>query len=89
MIPLRNDQPRYSPPYLNNFLIGLNLLIYLFESTLDPDGMKHLLFQFGVIPAHVTAVLAGSGRYQASAALVPFLTSMFLHGTWMHVIGNM
>jgi membrane associated rhomboid family serine protease len=89
MIPLRDDQPRYSPPYLNNFLIGLNLLIYLFESALDPDSLKALFFQFGVIPSHVTALVAGSGRFHASAVLLPFLTSMFLHGSWMHVIGNM
>jgi membrane associated rhomboid family serine protease len=89
MIPLRDDQPRYSPPYLNNFLIGLNLLIYLFESALDPDSLKALFFQFGVVPSHVAAFLAGNARYHASAVLVPFLTSMFLHGSWMHVIGNM
>lgn len=89
MIPLRDDQPRFSAPYLNNFLIGLNLLIYLFESALAPDSLKALIFQFGVIPSHVTSLLAGTGRYHASAVLVPFFTSMFLHGSWPHVIGNM
>jgi membrane associated rhomboid family serine protease len=89
MIPIRDDQPRFSAPYLNNFLIGVNLLIFLFESMLDPESLKTLIFQFGVIPSHVTALLAGSGRYQPAAVLVPFFTSMFLHGSWMHVIGNM
>ena len=89
MIPIRDDQPRFSAPYLNNFLIGLNLLIFLFESALDPESLKALIYQFGVIPSHVTALLAGTSRYQPAAVLVPFLTSMFLHGSWMHVIGNM
>ena len=89
MIPVRDDQPRFSTPYLNNLLIGLNLLIFLFESALDPESLKTLVFQFGVIPSHVTALVAGTGRYQPAAVLVPFLTSMFLHGSWMHVIGNM
>ena len=89
MIPIRDDQPRFSAPYLNNFLIGLNLLIFLFESSLDPGSLKALIFQFGVTPSHVTSLLAGSSRYQPAAALVPFFTSMFLHGSWMHVIGNM
>jgi membrane associated rhomboid family serine protease len=89
MIPIRDDQPRFSAPYLNNFLIGLNLLIFLFESALDPDSLKAMIFQFGVIPSHVAALLAGSSRYQPAAVLVPFFTSMFLHGSWMHVIGNM
>jgi len=89
MIPIRDDQPRFSAPYLNNFLIGLNLLIFLFESALDPESLKAMIYQFGVIPSHVTALLAGTSRYHPAAVLVPFLTSMFLHGSWMHVIGNM
>jgi membrane associated rhomboid family serine protease len=89
MIPIRDEQPRFSTPYLNNFLIGLNLLIFLFESVLDPASQKALIFQFGVIPSHVTALLAGRGGYEPAAVLLPFFTSMFLHGSWMHVIGNM
>jgi membrane associated rhomboid family serine protease len=89
MIPIRDDQSRLSAPYLNNFLIGLNLLIFLLESVLDPESLKVLIFQFGVIPSHVTALVAGTGRYPPAAVVVPFFTSMFLHGSWMHVIGNM
>ena len=89
MVPIRDDQPRFSTPYLNNFLIGINLVIFLFESTLDPESLKALAFQFGVIPSHVTSLIAGTGRYQPVAVLVPFFTSMFLHGSWPHVIGNM
>jgi membrane associated rhomboid family serine protease len=89
MIPIRDEQPRFSTPYLNNFLIGLNLLIFLFESVLDPVSLKTMLFQFGVIPSHVTALLAGRGGYEPATVLLPFFTSMFLHGSWMHVIGNM
>ena len=40
MIPIRDDQPRYSTPYINSFLIGLNLLIFLFEASLDPASLK-------------------------------------------------
>jgi len=89
MLPIRDDQPRYSTPWVTRFLIGLNLLIFLFEATLDGRSLNSLIFQFGVIPSHVAAVLAGTARYPAAVALVPFLTSLFLHGSWMHVIGNM
>ena len=89
MIPVRDDQPRFSAPYINNFLIGINMVIFLFEAALDPASLKALVFQFGVIPSHVTALVAGSGRYPAPAVLLPFFTSMFLHGSWMHVLGNM
>ena len=92
MLPIRDDQPRYSTPYINFFLIGLNLVIYFFEWTLqasDPASLKTLIYQFGVVPSHLTALLSGSPRYPLIAVVLPFLTSMFLHGSWMHVIGNM
>jgi membrane associated rhomboid family serine protease len=42
-----------------------------------------------VVPSHVAAFIAGSPRYPLPAVVVPFFTSLFLHGSWMHVIGNM
>src|SRR5947209_12951648 len=89
MLPLRDDQPRYSTPYITYFLIGLNLVIFFFEWVLDPASLKSLIFQFGLVPSHLTAFLAGSPRYPLIAVVAPFFTSMFLHGSWMHVIGNM
>jgi membrane associated rhomboid family serine protease len=89
MIPIRDDQPRFSTPYVTYFLIGLNLVIFLFEASLAPQSFKALLFQLGMIPAHVTAVLSGGNHVGLTAAFLPALTSMFLHGSWMHVIGNM
>ncbi len=89
MLPIRDDQPRYSTPWLNYFLIGLNLLIYLFEATLDPRSLELLVRQFGVVPSHVAVFLSGSPKYPLIAIVVPFFTSLFLHGGWMHVIGNM
>jgi len=89
MIPVRDDQPRFSTPYVTYFLVGLNLVIFLFEASLTPRGFKVLLFQLGMIPANITGLLAGTHKMGVAAALLPTLTSMFLHGSWMHVIGNM
>lgn len=89
MIPIRDDQPRFSTPYVTYFLIGLNLVIFLFEASLAPQSFKDLLFQLGMIPADITGVLTGTGGVGLTAAFLPALTSMFLHGSWMHVIGNM
>src|SRR6478752_6886516 len=89
MIPLRDDQPRFSTPYVTYFLIGLNLVAFLFEATLTPQSFKVLLYQLGMVPANITGFLAGAGRMGPMAAFLPALTSMFLHGSWMHVIGNM
>src|SRR5271155_400595 len=89
MLPLRDDQPRYSTAWVTYFLIGLNLLIYLFEAALDPRSLELLVRQFGVVPSHLAALLSGSPKYPLIAVVLPFFTSLFLHGGWMHVIGNM
>src|ERR1700687_4366895 len=89
MLPLRDDQPRYSSPWVNDLLIGLNVLIFLFEWTLDRKSLNALIYQFGVVPSHVAAFLSGSPKYPVLVVVLPFFTSMFLHGSWMHVIGNM
>ena len=89
MLPIRDDQPRYSTPWVNGFLIGLNLVIFFFEFTLDPPSLDLLARQFGVVPSHLMAFLSGSPRYSLLDVVLPFFTSMFLHGSWMHVIGNM
>lgn len=92
MLPLRDDQPRYSTPFVNSFLIGLNIFIYFCEWVLtksDPRNLEALVYQFGLVPSHLTAFLAGSPKYSLPAVILPFFTAMFLHGSWMHVLGNM
>jgi len=89
MLPIRDDQPRYSTPWVTRFLIALNVLIFFFEATLDQRSLNILIYQFGVVPSHLAALLAGSATYPAAAVVIPFFTSLFLHGSWMHVIGNM
>src|SRR5579863_1256783 len=89
MLPIRDDQPRYSTPWVNYFLIGLNLVIFFLEWTLDPKSLELLVRQFGVVPSHVGLFLSGSPQYPLAVVVVPFFTSLFLHGSWMHVIGNM
>jgi membrane associated rhomboid family serine protease len=89
MFPIRDDQPRYSTPYVNIFLIALNILVYLFQASLDPQSYELFARQFGVVPSHLAAFLEGSPRYPLGAIVIPFFTSMFLHAGWMHVLGNM
>ena len=89
MLPIRDDQPRYSTPWVTRFLIALNLLIFFFEAALDSRSLNILIGQFAVVPSHVAALLAGSPRYPLPVVVIPFFTSLFLHASWMHVIGNM
>src|SRR5437660_9227282 len=75
MIPLRDVIPSRTPPYITVTIILLNAVAWLFELSLQQDDLNQFLFVYGVVPA------------QFSAATL--ITSMFLHGSWMHVIGNM
>ena len=92
MFPLKDDQPSYSTPYVNWFLIGINIFIYLLQwlqMAADPKGAELFARQFGEVPAHLAAFLAGSPRYTLPQVVIPFFTSMFLHASWVHVLGNM
>jgi|SRR5215472_444069 len=89
MFPIKDDQPRYSTPYVNWFLISLNLLIYLYQWWLGPRAEMRFEMIYGEVPSHLAAFLAGSGRYSIQDVVLPFFTSMFLHGSWLHVLSNM
>jgi hypothetical protein len=92
MFPLRDDQPTFSTPFVTYFLIALNLLIFFFEWQLglqNPRGLNQLVFQFGVVPSIDAGLLAGTPVFAPGSAILPMFTSMFLHGSWLHVLGNM
>jgi membrane associated rhomboid family serine protease len=92
MIPLRDDQPCFSTPFINYFLIALNVVVFLFELSVGFQSrgqLNALLFQFGVVPRIEVGFLTGTPTFAPVAALVPVLTSMFLHASWAHIIGNM
>jgi len=89
MLPIKDDQPRYSTPYVNTFLIVLNILIFFYQWTLGPRAGVVFVKIYGEIPSHLAAFLGGSSRYTLPDVVIPFFTSMFLHGSWMHVLGNM
>lgn len=87
MIPIRDDAPRSTTPYVNYFLIVLNTLVFLFELSLVPRSRNALFLQFGFVPATVNQWI--SGYVPADAALIPFFSSMFMHASWLHLIFNM
>lgn len=105
MIPLKDDAPRVATPYVTYALIAANTLVFLFELMIGMGGHRQLegfIFQFGMVPARITVALFNQGyvpwslvdqlgtRYvPAAAALVPVFTSMFMHGSWLHIIFNM
>jgi len=92
MIPIRDDQPRFSTPYVTYFMVALNTAVFLFELWVGFQSQRALngfIYEFGVVPKDVTGALVASPHFNLTAAFLPMLTSMFLHGGWLHIIGNM
>ncbi len=75
MIPLRDVIPSRTTPYITVTIIVLNALAWLFEVSLPPESLNRFLMFYGVVPAYFS--------------MPTLITSMFLHGSWMHIIGNM
>ena len=80
MFPIGDDNVRgQHAPIATWILLVLNVLVFLYEATLSEPALTRFITQYGVIPANI---MQGDG-------LGTLLTSMFLHGGWMHLIGNM
>ena len=88
MIPLHDDNPTDLTPVVTVAFMVLCILVFAWQLTLGEHGQRAIL-QFGVIPA----VLLGDARLAPDLVAVPawgtVFTSMFMHGGWMHLIGNM
>ena len=86
MIPLRDTVKSKTIPFVNYALIAACGLMFLFENSLG-QKLESFLHAYAVVPDHVSGSLF-HGHFSARA-LYPVFTSMFLHGGWMHLIGNM
>jgi membrane associated rhomboid family serine protease len=75
MIPFRDVIPSRTTPYITITIITLNALAWLFQVTRPQDIFEQLQIVYGVVPV----------RFAAPT----LITSMFLHGSWPHVLGNM
>jgi membrane associated rhomboid family serine protease len=89
MIPIRDDAPRTTTPFITYFLVAMNVLVFLFEISLDPQVRAGFVYQFGVVPSTVGEALHGANGVPLQAGLLPVLTSMFLHASPIHLIANM
>ncbi len=87
MIPLRDSTRSRRFPYVNVALIALNILVFFKEITLAEPELNRFFYAYGVIPAKVEALLSAGAPLLP--LVLPFITAMFLHGNWLHIIGNM
>src|SRR5258708_35892773 len=88
MIPLRVDIVRMRAAIFNVLLVLVNFLAFINELRLSPRLGRALVYSFGLIPAREQLLFARHG-IGLGEAILPMFTSMFLHGGWMHLLGNM
>ncbi|RPI96959.1 MAG: rhomboid family intramembrane serine protease [Chloroflexi bacterium] len=80
MFPIGDDnRGARGVPIITLILIGINVLVFLYQATLSLDALEDFIFTYGMIPAEI----------ERNQDMFTLLTSMFVHGGWAHIIGNM
>ena len=89
MIPLKDDTPTRRTPWVGRIVLVACIAVFLWQVTLPPEEARAAVLGLGMIPA----VLFGATSLPTEIAVVPppltVLTSMFLHGGWLHLAGNL
>src|SRR5205807_352517 len=88
VLPLSDDDPldRGTTPVVTYGVLILNIVIFLAELGLTPEKDTSFVLAAGLIPATVTGIASPIGLFPVE---LTFVTYMFLHGGWFHLIGNM
>ncbi len=89
MIPLSDDNPTERPPIVTVSAIIACVLVFLYQASLPERPGEAFVYHYGAIPAVVTGQAGLPPELAALPGYTSLLTSMFLHGGWMHLIGNM
>jgi membrane associated rhomboid family serine protease len=88
MIPIQNTVPNRYQPVVTYALIAANCIVFLYQISLSPMELEFFLARYALIPARYFGPFPLRGA-DSPADFVPFITMMFLHGGWMHLIFNM
>lgn len=91
LLPLHDDNPlrHIRFPYVTVAIIALAVAVFLYQATLDARAGRIFVMSYGAIPAAVFGLAERGAEIAAIPASVTLLTSMFLHGGFMHLAGNM
>jgi rhomboid family protein len=87
VIPLHDEVQSRTFPFVNYSLILINVVVFLYELTLSEANLAIFFYDWGLIPNDVVGFFQG----EDVPSRTPFtlLTAMFLHGGWLHFLGNM
>ena len=89
MFPFADDNPRTVTPYVTIAMIGMCVLVFLWQMTLGPESAQIAVYSYGMIPARVLGDVGLPAELSTVPAWATIFTSMFMHGGLMHLAGNM
>ncbi|MBD2384794.1 rhomboid family intramembrane serine protease [Cylindrospermum sp. FACHB-282] len=89
MVPIRDNNPTETTPYVTLGLIAANVLVFLYEASLPPQALNGFLHLAAVVPRELTLSFAGISVNQPVPEWATLITSQFLHGGLLHLGGNM
>ncbi|HBD08543.1 MAG TPA: rhomboid family intramembrane serine protease, partial [Syntrophobacteraceae bacterium] len=87
MIPLRDLNPSRGTPVVTYAIIGICVVVFFYEQLLGSQ-LRHFLLEYGLVPVRYSN-RSMAAHFTTGEQVWPFVSSMFLHGGWMHLIGNM
>ena len=90
MIPIRDDQPCTTTPWVNYFIIAANVTVFGYQLSLGLHSRELYEFyaRFGAVPHNFELAFAGSGQVKLIGTFLTILTSIFVHGSVLHLLGN-
>ena len=88
-IPLYDDNPQTRPPVVTMALIGACTAVFLWQAGLTPRAANSVALSYGMVPSVLFGQAALPHQLQKVPAWATLVTSMFLHGGWLHLAGNM
>ena len=89
MIPLKDDNPTSGRPIVSYGIIGFCILIFLAQLGLSQDELRDFTYSYGLIPSVLMGIDQLPDELRRMSPIGTIFTSMFMHGGWMHLIGNM
>jgi membrane associated rhomboid family serine protease len=89
VFPISDDNPTRITPYVTYALLAINIVVFIYELSLTPPQLERFFQLYAVVPKELTASLNGIAVNQPIPEPLTLITSQFLHGGFMHILGNM
>lgn len=89
MFPISDDNPTRITPFVTYVLIGLNIFVFLYQLRLTSPQLEQFFHLYAVVPRELSASFSGIPVNQPVPEPLTLITSQFLHGGFLHILGNM